>query len=185
VSGYLSSSPESVYVRPARSIGGITMDVTIEESHTDETEITDHPVEQGASVTDHAFLKPATVTIRAGASDAGKSSSSGDRPCVEVYQRLLELRASREPFDLVTGKRVYKNMLIKSLGVTTDKDTENVLMVTAELRQVILAAVQTVAVPRSRQRNGNVTGGVDQKGKQQLKPVTGPEASTIYTLSGR
>lgn len=171
MSDYLSSSSESVYVRPVRSIGGVSMDVTVEETLTDEMEITDHPVEQGASVTDHAYLKPATVTLRAGSGDAGKSSGSGDRPCVEIYQKLREMQGKREPFDLVTGKRSYKNMLIRSLSVLTDPDTENVLMVTAELRQVILASVQTVAVPRSRQKQGNVTGGVDQKGQQQLKPV--------------
>lgn len=171
MSDYLSTASQSVYVRPVRSIGGLSMDVAIEEVHSDELEITEHPVEMGASITDHAYLKPAMVTIRAGVGDAGKSGSSGDRPSVEAYQKLLELQKSREPFDLVTGKRTYKNMLIKALSVTTDEATENVLQFTAELRQVALVTVQSVAVPRSRQKEGNRTGGVDQKGQKQLEPT--------------
>lgn len=37
---------------------------TIEENHYDDMEITEHPVEQGANIADHAFLKPAELTIK-------------------------------------------------------------------------------------------------------------------------
>jgi len=36
---------------------------TVRERHMDQLEITDHPVEQGASISDHAFKRPAEVTI--------------------------------------------------------------------------------------------------------------------------
>lgn len=35
----------------------------IRERHMDQLEITDHPVEQGASISDHAFKRPAEVTL--------------------------------------------------------------------------------------------------------------------------
>ncbi len=178
------SGTRTVFIRP-RGIGDITMDVTVEESHTDELEITSHPVEQGASVTDNAYLRPSAVTVRAGASDSGGDAVSGASRCVEIYEALLELQGKREPFDLYTGKRAYGNMLIKSLGVTTDRDTEKVLMVTAELRQVILASVQTVSVPRSRQRRGHVTGGVDERGRRQLeKKEVKTKSALAYGLKG-
>jgi len=166
---YLSQSPSTVYVRPQRSIGGMVMDVVVEETHTDDLEITEHPVEQGASVTDHAYLKPAALTIRAGVSDSG-GAGTGDRRCVEYYQKLRELQGKREPFDVVTGKRSYTNMLIKSLTVVTDHENENVLSFTAELRELILVNVQSAAVPRGRQKWGKKTGGVDQKGRVQPEP---------------
>ena len=165
---YLRQSPEAVYVRPARSIGGLIMDVTVEEHHTDDLEITDHPVENGADITDHAYLLPATVTITAGVSDSG-GTSSGDKRSVEAYEALLVLQKKREPFDVITGKRVYKNMLIKSLSHTTDKETENAILFTAELREVIVATVQAVSVPRSRQKSGMVTGGIDKTGQKRLE----------------
>lgn len=163
----LSSTPETVYVRPRRSIGGLVMDVTVEETHTDELEITEHPVEQGAAVTDHAYLKPAAVTIKAGVSDSGPVSR-GDKPSVVMYEELRKLQASREPFDLVTGKRVYRNMLIKSLSVPDDAATANALIFTAELQQIIMATVKAVTIPRARQRKRKTNATTD-KGQVQAE----------------
>ncbi|MDR2744570.1 MAG: hypothetical protein LBB66_05170 [Desulfovibrio sp.] len=95
------TSGEEILIRPHRGMGGLYPGVVIEESHEDALEITEHPVEQGAAVNDHAFKKPEQVTIRGGVSDAGEGS--GDRPSVEFYEKLRELQAKREPFDIVTG----------------------------------------------------------------------------------
>jgi uncharacterized membrane protein len=54
---------ESVLFKPSRYMGPFVAQVTVEEIHTDELEITDHPVETGARITDHAFMRPAEVAI--------------------------------------------------------------------------------------------------------------------------
>ncbi len=164
---------QAVYIRPLRSIGGLQFDVTIEESHSDTLEITEHPVEQGASITDHAYMLPSTLTIVAGVSDSGIEGHIGRAK--EMYQALRELQGKREPLDVYTGKRVYKNMLISSLATTTDEQTENSLIVTCELQQIITASAQTVRVPRHRQHNGHVTGGTDTRGHQQLEKTDPPK----------
>jgi hypothetical protein len=56
----------------------------------------------------------------------------------QTYQEILDLQASRIPFDVVTGKRLYSNMLIRALEVTTDKTTENVLSAVLTLREVLI-----------------------------------------------
>lgn len=155
-----------VLVRPRRSIGGLYPDVIIEESHEDSLEITEHPVEQGAAIHDHAFKKPETVTIRGGVSDA--SDSGGEKASVEFYEKLLELQKKREPFDIVTGKRRHKNMLIESLSVITGPDTENCLVFTAECREVIIVKTQVTSVPpRRNQASPGKTGATADKGQQQ------------------
>lgn len=115
------------------------MDVTIEERHTDTLEITAYPVENGATISDHAYKLPMEVTIV-----AGKGASGGESVPKETYDALLELQKKREPFDIITGKRLYKNMLIKSLSTITDEVTENVLMVTAECKEVVIVETKTV-----------------------------------------
>ena len=177
----MSVATETILLRPVRSIGGLKMDVTIAETHTDDLDFTDHPVDKSANITDHIIGLPASLTIRAGVSDSG-GSSTGDKRSVEAYNALRELQTSGEPFDVITGKRAYKNMLIKSLSHTTDEDTENSLLFTAELREVLLVSAQIVSVPRSRQRSGHVTGDVDQRGQQQLEPKEVKKASGIFTL---
>ena len=124
-----SNRGEPVLIQPRRSIGEIFPDVVIKESHEDGLEITEHPVEQGAAVNDHAYKKPETVTIRAGVSDS--NSAGNDKAAQEYYDKLLDLQKRREPFDIVTRRRLHKNMLLESISVVTDANTENALIFTA------------------------------------------------------
>lgn len=157
-----------------RHLGGITFDVVVEESHEDSLQITEHPVEQGAAINDHAYLKPPTLTIRAGSSDcAGGEGASRD-----LYERLLKLQAEREPFDIVTGKRLYTNMLLESLTTVTDPKTEATLMVSAVCRHVNIVKTQVASVPpRARHKNPGKTGATTDKGQKQ--PQRGMIASGV------
>lgn len=48
----------------------IIPDVTIEEKHHTRMEVTDHPVEQGDVISDHAFMHPAEITVHLGWSNS-------------------------------------------------------------------------------------------------------------------
>lgn len=158
---------DAILVRPKRSIGDFTAQVTIEESHQDDLEITDHPVELGAKITDHAYKLPSQLTIKCGWSNsptagnffqslknavtgtiAGvKNLTGNDTSAVkEVYANFLKLQSDRELLDVYTGKRVYTNMLVKSLHTQTDIDTENSLILTVTLRQVIIVSTRTLTL---------------------------------------
>jgi hypothetical protein len=126
------------FFRPhARSIGGIVAQVTIDEQGSDDVQITEHPVEQGAPIADHAFKRPATVAIRAGWTRQIAWDLSAE---TGVYGLLLSWQAALLPFDVYTGKRKYTNMLIERLQVTTDNHTEFALMATITCRQVIIVS---------------------------------------------
>lgn len=172
-----------------RSIGGIIPDVTIEEHHTDSLTITDHPVEQGAAITDHAFKNPAEVTMYVAWSNAslllssvvGGSIFSGRlNDVTDLYGKLLTLQESRVPFDLVTGKRTYNNMLIKQIANTTDKDSENALFLSIHMRQVIIVETSTVFLaPTENQATPADTGPVENTGTQQPIPSTNQSALSV------
>lgn len=49
---------------------------TIEETHVDEMDITDHPVEYGAAISDHAFRRPSELSIVCGWSDSPNDTSA-------------------------------------------------------------------------------------------------------------
>lgn len=146
-----------------RSIGGIIPDVTIEEVHTDELELTQHPVQQGAAITDHAFKKPMALKM---------TILFGKEDLTVTYEKLLKLQNKGEPMDVVTGKRNYKNMMIKSLTVTTDKNTNSILSVVADLIEIIIVSVTVTSVPaRSRQKNAGKTGATEKAGAKSATPV--------------
>lgn len=149
-----------------RSIGPFNGYVCMTEDSTDVLEITQHPVQRGASITDHAYLQPATVSIRF------IYTPNLTTPLDQTYQQLLDLQASREPFTIVTGKRVYKDMLFKSMGVTTDVTKENILSVIGDFQQVILVDIEETNVPaRSKQKIPQKTDMTENKGDKKATPV--------------
>ncbi|STL39876.1 bacteriophage protein [Escherichia coli] len=82
----------------------------------------------------------------------------------QTYQELLDLQESRIPFDVVTGKRLYSNMLIRALEVTTDKTTENVLSAVLTLREVIISRTQQITVAENQHEGrGQHVGGTEQR----------------------
>jgi hypothetical protein len=138
-----------------RSIGGIPAQVVIEELERDELTITEHPVEQGAPIADHAFKRPSEVTIRAGwsAAIAGDLSANGSG----VYGILLQMQAALQPFNVFTGKRSYKDMLIQSLSVETDEKSEYALMATITCRQIIIVTTSVTSTTGASSDSANHT----------------------------
>lgn len=140
------------------TIPGTTIipDCVIEERHKDDMEITQVPVEQGAPISDHAFKKPAEVVMRVAWSTSKSLSNvvtsafgGNSGPSItDVYQQLQNLQIATstppylQPFTVVTGKRTYKNMLLRSLQVVTNKESENSLMVEAIFQQVLIVSTK-------------------------------------------
>jgi hypothetical protein len=113
-------------------------EVTIEEDADDVLEITQHPVEQGAAITDHAYKRPAEVRMRLGWSDKATNMSSN-----QLYGNILDLQSSRRPFTIQTGKRAYNNMLVADLRQHTDAKFEYSLMIEITFRQILLVNTST------------------------------------------
>ena len=136
---YRAIGPEA----PGGSFPGLVFqaDVTEEEEHRDQLFITEHPVEVGASVSDHAYKRPSEVQMRI----SWSNSSHGDPFFVQsIYDSLLRLQSDRIPFNLYTGKRVYFNMLLGVLGVKTDPENEFSLRVEANMHQIFFGADSAV-----------------------------------------
>ncbi len=157
---FLDQPLQQIFIRPQRRVGEIDINVVINESTTDKLQITQQPVQQGASISDHAFMEPTTFSMSAYFKDNFGVSLA------KVYADLLTLQKSRTPFDVVTPKRIYRSMLIGSLSQTTDRNTENTLAILFTFQEVIIVNVSTTTVPRGRQRNAGTTGKTENAGKK-------------------
>ncbi|MCW8041078.1 phage baseplate protein [Acinetobacter entericus] len=163
-----------------RTIMGLFADVTVEEKHKDELKITEHPTEVGAAISDHAYKEPPEVTIRVGWSESagalngflGDTVLGGNTSLTIVYQTLLQLQEQVLPLIVSTGKRLYTNMLIKSLGCTTDLQTENVLMIDIAFKKVIRVNTQTAFISIENQASPEATAGVADGGTVQPQEVS-------------
>lgn len=185
---------QSVIVRPKRSFASFTAYVTLKETHQDELQITDHPLERGGVVSDHAFMRPAEVTMECMWSNSPASpglisgvvgglkatvtgvqsaiSGNSSKQVRDVYDKLLALQKAAEPFSITTGKRKYTDMLVRSLVVVTDKESENALRVTAICRQVIFVDTKTLVVPapKENQKSPQETAATVNSGVRALTP---------------
>ena len=170
----------TLFHQQSRKIGLIIPSVVVSEKHSDTLEITEHPVEIGAAVADHAYKRPSEVVMEVGFAGGGSLLDFADTSSIglslglspqETYQELLDLQNSRIPFDVVTGKRLYSNMLIRALEVTTDKTTENVLSAVLTLREVLITQTQQITVAnKSDMKDGASTSAVANAGTKTTKP---------------
>ena len=189
----------TLFQQQTRRIGLMIPDVAITERHNDTLEVTEHPVEKPTSsdagyIADHAYRRPSEVIMEIGFASAGSLLDFYDTSTIglstplnsmgpkEVYAELLKMQQERQLLDVTTGKRLYKNMVIRSLDVTTDRTSENVLMATLTLREVITSQTQTVSVAvKQNMTEGANTSAVKNSGVKT--PVQANE-SILTQLSG-
>ncbi len=164
-----------------RSMGGLVFDAVFLEEHEATMTITENPVDTGVLISDHAFTNPLSCTIHAGVSDnplsaPGGDQFSGDSRSRRAYELLTALQQSREPFDVQTGLKLYKNMMCVVIRGAQDVETDSVFIFSASLREVIITYTQAAEVP---QRNSlRPSANARQLGRQQVKPVQGANAGT-------
>ncbi|ELX8408480.1 MAG: hypothetical protein E7E41_20155 [Klebsiella oxytoca] len=181
----------TLFQQQTRKIGLIVPSVVISEKHSDTLEITEHPVEVGAAISDHAYRRPSEVVMQVGFAGGGSlldlldttsfGLSAGLSPR-EVYQNLLDLQNSRVPFDVVTGKRLYSNMLIRAIEVTTERSTENVLSAVLTLREVIITSTTNSKVAaKTDMKEGANTSAMQNSG---VKTPVQKNESILSRLSG-
>lgn len=183
----LPYSLEALLLGRSRSIepldGGdaIVPDVTISEVHDDEVTVTQHPVDTGAAISDHAIVQPASVTCVFGWSDSSRALNSaldgsilkGMQTSKDVYDRLVELKNQRALLRLSTGKRKYPSVVITKLKVSTTVDTESAAIIEVTFQEVFLVAAKTVSLAAIRQKNPRKTASKTSGGSRSAVPVDG------------
>jgi hypothetical protein len=152
----------------SRSIGGVFVDVVLSEEHESEMEIAEHPVESGAKISDHAWRLPRKVTLE-GVVESSRS--------VSAYEQLLSVQEKAEPFSVVTGLKVYSDMLIRRIGVTRDKEHSRVLKFECELQEVIIVNTQS--------GGGNGNAGSSDSDKAKSTTARGQVAAREADLPAR
>jgi len=144
---------------------------------------------QQITLSDHAFKMPAQLELSYGwsnasvqaladVSDSFADSSSlqnlGEGYVRKVYDALLALQASRTLCQIVTTKRLYKNMIITSVATETTSESAYSMFVTATCQEVLMVGNVTVGAnlsdPSTQATPAN-TQAVVNMGTKQLMPV--------------
>ncbi|KWF81310.1 hypothetical protein WL94_28495 [Burkholderia cepacia] len=186
----------------SKRIGSVTIAASIEEVYSDEVVVTEHPVETGAPVNDHAFMRPREILMKCGWSnadyeallgaavvsfdDTGANTMSTGTYVDAVYSQLLQIQSVRQPIDVVSTRRKYSNMLITGLSVVTDQKSGSALMLTASLKQVIIVSTQAAKLPpRANQANPAATAETQNAGVKSAVPATPAPGGSVPPTSMR
>lgn len=127
----------------------LVFDAILRAEHTRELRRTEHPIQTSASspvtsITDHAYMLPARVTLEIGMSDAMDSFASdlwtsNASKSVSAYQTLVDLQRTRTLVSLTTRLDTYSNMLVESIIPTDTYKTRHGLRATVVFSEVFLA----------------------------------------------
>lgn len=165
----LFASGEDFGISDADGVEKIDFDLVIDESHTLEFDASDHPMENGAVITDHVTQRLRTCTItgmftnhpalKGGRDDSewekyadedkGKGSVWGgyeENRALKLYNALEGLAKKRKPVRIVTSLKVYEEMIITSLPVKRTVDDGDSIAFTITLREFKVAALKKSAI---------------------------------------
>lgn len=174
----------------------IQFDASISERYSRQKEITAHPVEDGADVTDHQRTRPTSIEIHGWVSDTpiiflaslrAQPSVSGGDPrtrAADAWRELNRIMDAEQSVKVITELGEFDNMALSSIDVSRDKDTGRILDARISLTEIIVATTETVALPQPAPPAGSSASNRApkiNKGKQVAKPPA--NQSVLFSIT--
>jgi len=174
-------------------IDSIELDILVEQEHKLESEVTEHPVEDGFPVHDHVIRKPVKLSMVVGISQSpvtwlDKLGQKEDK-VVKALAEFKRIYKDAQPITIVTPTDVYENMVMTSAAFPRTVENKNLIRIPCEFTQIRKVAVKTADIPenlvsdntadsagKTEQDGGNSnqtesTGGTSPKSKSILKGI--------------
>lgn len=166
------------------NVGGYFFDGFMQVEHNIELQTTSNPVETGASVVDHAYVKPAELVMKVMMSDVHQSLVPGQFTgasfrSVNAWQVLRKLQSDRIPMSVFTRLGLYTNMLITKLNTSDTAETFRALSAEVTLREIPVARVKTVKISSADQTTINT-----EMGKIEASRINDELQSLLYQWYG-
>ena len=130
---------------------GYFFDAFIREGHEGAVRITEHPVQDGTNISDHAYNFPDKLSLEIFVSDSMDEVVVGqfseyDTKSISAYQILRALKEQRMPLSINTSLHYYENMLIEHMSTYRDHQSANSLKCTAVFKQIRVASIAVEVV---------------------------------------
>lgn len=176
-------------------------DAVLRTEHNLQRQITQHPIQTGANISDHSFQLPSRLIMEIGMSDvmgtyASLSTSyvwSSLDKSVNAYQILVALMETGQTFDVFTRLNVYHNMIISNITTQEDYKTRYGLIAVITFQEIIMVDVAQLKVsaieavsnvnPIAEARVEEVTTTESQGRVQPPSQVTTPAKQVTQTIS--
>lgn len=180
------------------TIGSVELDATLSENHMSGQDVTDHPIEEGSPITDHARKRPDSLTIdglvtdtpvgltqRQRAAQSSGTVDDADAPgyAQAAYLKLRELLTGKL-FTIVTGLQVYDDMVLTDLTVPRDRTVGHALRFSATFKNVrIVKNKITVSIDAQRTKSARGKKKARLGGLAALKATADEAAKAVKNIS--
>ncbi len=115
---------------------------------------------------------------------SGIDSTASNERVQQVYEALLGLQKSAELIEIMTGARLYSNMLLQAIGLNQMQD--GMAEFTLTCREVLIVATQSIAgIKQASGRARKQAATKTQKGKVQLQPAESNKSLLKHLLGER
>lgn len=141
--------PASLFYREEGwSVGDVPLDLILEEEHSIDASVTEHPVQDGSVVSDHVYVHLRSGSLRAlvsnhsiNATDVYRNAEGDEEDFAQAAQEggglynwasetwtlLKNLVDNRKPVTIVTALEVYDNVLVTHVDTARDGETGDAL----------------------------------------------------------
>ena len=120
------------------SISSVVLDAVLTEDHQYNSRVTNYPIENGRDITDHIINEPDTLQITGVVSDTPLSFLAPFNRSINSFNRLIEIHERKERITVVTGIKVYTDMVMTSLQVPRNVQSGQSLTFVIDLQKVFL-----------------------------------------------
>lgn len=121
-------------------VGAIALDATLSEDHQYSARVTNFPVENGLIVSDHIINDPIKLTVVGLVSDTPLNILLGSNRSVDAFNRLIQIFQKKEIITVITGVKVYQNMVLTALNVPRGVESGQSLTFNMQFQRIILDA---------------------------------------------
>ena len=117
---------------------------------------TEHPVQSGAAITDHAYVMPTKLMMEIGVSDSMDTYTSGmwggssTSTSVNAFDALCELARQRTLVIVQTRLRSYPNMIVESVSAEETSRTVTSGRFRVVFSEIFIASTQVAAAATAR-----------------------------------
>lgn len=125
-------------------IGTVFLDATLTEDHSYSSRVTAYPIESGRTISDHIINEPDVLQISGVVTDTPLSILSPFNRSIDAFNRLVGIHERKEIITVVTGIKVYTNMVMTSLQVPRNIQTGQSLNFVIELQKILLDSSVTL-----------------------------------------
>jgi len=172
-------------------IGELTVDAVLEENHELEAEGTEHPVEDGSTITDHIHVKTPPLSMRCAvtltpigtkypgqtAVDSISRLIAGDNPIGNAWRLLTQYLESREIIDISTTPKTYYSMYLSRISWRRIPEESGGLyfdLVANPFKITHAESIKKIPIPRTKSLEKEKSKG--NKGKKKVTDVKKKES---------